>query len=234
MKADYTPGAASPCTVFEPGQISGSLSDHMERFRFPRHEFPVESMRRREIEIDRAYNSRSVFIVYFSPHDYHTLIATARIIIRERPGEKLPIEFGEVVSISENSSTAPVGPLKVGMPIRVSAGPENLPACEIGGLRAAEVDHTSGITLRLRYHALSTVLNTCFEQCIMRHIHVAFLTCIGTPNVLGIYRDRFKFKEIAEINYGSGIQWKALWRYAGSDTGTAIPAITGNKGNYNK
>jgi hypothetical protein len=205
--------------VYEPGQISERLAARIEQFRFPPGEYPLDSDRRKEVEIDRLYDNRSIVIVYLRPADNQTILSTARIIVKNGSRELLPIEYGRVTAASTQSGLlrAPVKSLEIGASFSIEEAPGVFPVCEIGGLRAAKTNRAVGITMLDRYAALREVLNTSFNLCFALRFRSAFLTCAGSPNVVGIYRDRYNFREIAEVSYGPGKIWKALWRSADSD-----------------
>ncbi|MBN2036792.1 MAG: hypothetical protein JW768_08635 [Chitinispirillaceae bacterium] len=196
--------------IFEPVNMSGELLKVIEDFRFPHHEFPTLHDRDKELEIDRLYHSRSTYVVHFASDGY-SILAAARIIAKRHADEKLPIEYGRILEITNPSPDLPVT-MVPGQLFTITDTPDVFPVCEIGGLRAAEINHTTEITIRKRYTALNTILQTCYKQIHLRGFNHFFLTCIGTPHMERLYHDRYFFNEVAKIRYGIYNVWKALWR----------------------
>jgi len=214
MKCEQPAGCANPnpIQVFEPGMLPESLQKRIEEFRFPLSEYPSPAEREKELEYDRMYLKRSVYVIYYSPIDFTSFIAVARIIEKRTPEEKLPIEFATVVSTTVDSSTSPKRDINGGL-FPVDYYDARLPVCEIGGLRAAELDPARGITLTARYRAIDEVMKQCDKQVHDRGYKSFFLTCIGTPQMERLYHDKFFFDEVATINYSnSATIWRALWR----------------------
>ena len=87
-----------------------------------------------------------------------------------------------------------------------------MPACEIGGLRAAEVNATLGITLRMRYQALDTVMKTAELQAQRSGFQTAFLTCTSSVPMQKLYKDHYGLLALGDVCYGTEQLWKALWR----------------------
>jgi hypothetical protein len=214
MKAEYfgsNTGRNAPA-IFDPGQIPDELLARVEQFRFPCREYPSEETRQNELAIDRSYNDRSVYIVYISPVDRFSIVATARIIAKRNNNEKLPVEFSRVVSISD--PVARPAPWQTpGAFFNAAGGEDVFPVCEIGGLRAAETNNEAGITKLLRYQAIDAVMKACSDQVHLRNFSLFFLTCLATPHMERLYKDKYYFNEVAVINYGTEHVWKALWRW---------------------
>lgn len=214
MKCELPSGGTfhDPIRVFEPGMLPESLQIKIEEFRFPLNEYPSHAEREKELEYDRMYLKRSVYVIYYSPFDLTSFMAVARIIEKRCPEEKLPVEFATVVSTTVDSSTSPKREINGGL-FPVDYYDARLPVCEIGGLRAAEIDPAKGITLKARYRAIDEVMKQCDKQVHDRGYKSFFLTCIGTPHMERLYHDKFFFDEVATISFkGSPQTWKALWR----------------------
>jgi hypothetical protein len=205
-------GNKTPIQVYEPQHISDYLLEKIETFRFPQGIFSSNLDRENEIKIDRIYNNRSVFIIYFSPLSYDTIIACARIIAKNSIDEKLPIEYAKIDKIGNFSSDIPPVILSESQTFKIISEKGTLPVCEIGGLRAAEVNSQTEISLKLRYRALDSVMQECDRQVHDRGFKSFFLTCKGTPQMQRLYHDKYFFNEIAQITYNGKDVWKALWR----------------------
>lgn len=212
MKTEYggTGNKTGIVRIYEPAKISIQVLKIVKEFRFPLEDFSSIKDRNKEIELDHQYHDRSVYVLFLSPIN-ETIIACAKIIYKRNALEKLPIEFGETVSITDSSLLIPVK-REIGKFFSIKDDPEFLPVCEIGGLRAAPINPDRGITLRMRYKALDTVMKTCHIEIHKRGFKHFFLTCIGTPQMERLYHNRYYFNEVAKISYGDDHIWKALWR----------------------
>jgi hypothetical protein len=213
MKMEYGGGTGNKIGnvgLFEPGQISSHILKKVEEFRFPKEDFLSIEERNKEIEFDSLYHDRSVYVLYLS-HNNDTILACAKIIYKTNSYEKLPIEFGKTVSITDSSPLIPVN-REIGTFFSIKDDAEFLPVCEIGGLRVAGVNPDRGITLRMRYNALDTVMKTCHIEIHKRGFKHFFLTCIGTPHMERLYHNRYSFNEVAKIRYADHLIWKALWK----------------------
>lgn len=214
MKCELPAGSAirDPISVFEPGMLPESLQKRIEEFRFPFGDYSSVAEREKELEYDRMYLKRSVYVIYYSPFDLTSFMAVARIIEKRCPEEKLPVEFATVVSTTVDSSTSPKREIN-GELFPVDYYDNRFPVCEIGGLRAAEIDSAKGITLTARYRAIDEVMKQCDKQVHDRGYKSFFLTCVGTPHMERLYHDKFFFDEVATITYNNSPRpWKALWR----------------------
>jgi hypothetical protein len=201
-----------PIRVFEPGLLPESLQKRIEEFRFPLSEYPSPAEREKELDYDRMYLKRSVYVIYYSPFDFTSFVAVARIIEKRTPEEKLPVEFATVFSTTVDSKTSPKRDINGGL-FPVDYYDNRFPVCEIGGLRAAEIDPAKGITLKARYRAIDEVMKQCDKQVHDRGYKSFFLTCMGTPHMERLYHDKFFFDEVSTITYNNSAQpWKALWR----------------------
>lgn len=217
MKCEQPAGCAirDPIRVFEPGMLPESLQKKIEEFRFPLSEYPSPAEREMELEYDRMYLKRSVYVIYYSPFDFTSFIAVARIIEKRNPEEKLPIEFATVVSTTVDSMTSPKRDINGGL-FPVDYYDSRFPVCEIGGLRAAEIDPAKGVTAKIRYNALKEILINCDKQIHKRNYKCYFLTCTGTPHMERLY-EKWRFHEVATITYDKEKTWKALWRDPAKD-----------------
>jgi hypothetical protein len=205
-------GVRNPIQVVEPGMLSESLQKRIEAFRFPLCEYSSLAEREKELEYDRYYLKRAAYIIYYSPFDSTSFIAVARIIEKRSPEEKLPVEFATVVSTTVDSQTNQERDI-AGAPFPVDYYDNRFPVCEIGGLRAADIDLEKGITAKVRYRAIDEVMKQCDKQVHDRGYKSFFLTCISTPQMERLYHDKFFFDEIATIRYAdSPYTHKALWR----------------------
>ena len=214
MKSELPAGCSihKPIQVFEPGTLPEFLQRRIEEFRFPLSEYPSPAEREKELEYDRMYLKRSVYVIYYSPIDPTSFLAVARIIEKRAPEEKLPVEFATVVSTTAESATSPERDINGG-PFPVDYYDNRFPVCEIGGLRAAEIDEARGITLKARYRAIDEVMKQCGKQVLDRGYKSSFITCIGKPQMERLYHDKFFFDEVAMITYNNSTQhWKAMWR----------------------
>lgn len=218
MKCEDPAGCTirDPIQVFEPGMLPGSLQKRIEEFRFPLCEYPSPAEREKELEYDRMYLKRSVYVIYYSPFDFTSFIAVARIIEKHCPEEKLPIEFSTVVSTTVESPTSPKRNINEGS-FPIDYYDNRFPVCEIGGLRAAEIDETKGITAKVRFRALKEVIIACDKYVHKKEFKSYFLSCIGTEHMERLYHDKCFFNEVATISFGKGKTWKALWRNPAND-----------------
>jgi hypothetical protein len=197
--------------IVEPWEMTAELLLKLELFRIPPSEFVAPADREKELAYDRQCNHRATYVIYYSK-DEQTIIAAARIIAKNTPDEKLPIEWGKITTITDHSKTIPVE-MKVGEYFTIQGQSGILPVCEIGGFRAADIDPDKGITMLQRYRAIDTVMHTCSVEVHKRKFHAFFLTCCGSPHMERLY-SKYYFIEAADINYeGSTRTWKALWRW---------------------
>jgi hypothetical protein len=212
MKLEYggTGNKNEIVRIFEPGQIPSSVLSNVEEFRFPREDFLSINERKKEIDLDSQYHDRSVYALYLSPNN-GTILSCAKIIYKRTALEKLPIEFAKIVEITDTSPLIPVN-MAIDSFFSIKENPEFFPACEIGGLRVAQINPDLGITMRVRYQSLDAILKICHAEIHKRGFRHFFLTCIGTRHMERLYHDRYYFNEVAKISYGDGQTWKALWR----------------------
>lgn len=198
--------------VVDADRMSDDLFSLLERFRFPVDAFDSEEHRKQEIEIDRSYHHRSTYIFSTAPGDDSSFVAVMRLIGKMNNQEKLPIEYGHVAAAADNPPDCPLI-LNAGEPFGIADRPDVYPAGEIGGLRAAEPDPDRGITMRVRYTALDSIMKSSAAETKRRGFRIAFVTCLAKYNMQNAYRERYLFNEAGEIVYGTDDRWKALWRW---------------------
>jgi hypothetical protein len=188
--------------VYEPHNMPDRIAERVERFRIPRSDFSSECAWQKEVAIDRSYNNRVITIVASLERE---IIATARIILKLKTSELLPIEHSKVVSVFGNMS---VPGLKIGKHFRPDLV---LPQCEIGGFRA--IDQNKGVSVRDRHFSLYSVAKRCETEVYKRGgIMTVFLSCPPVSNMVKLY-NRFQFTELCEVTYTGKDLWKTLWRW---------------------
>jgi hypothetical protein len=191
-----------------PGELPVKLEAEIEDFLFPSNKFSSDIVRRMEIHISQQYLSRSTIFVYFFEGK---LIATWRSISKHSANEKLPIEAAKILTITDQTlSIARV--LRPGDFFSTGSLPGAMPACEMGGLRVIDPETDPSISHRIRFKALSSILETCESEAFQQGYNSAFLTCMGSPQLEKLYTEKFKFQEFAEVSYGGEQVWKALIR----------------------
>jgi hypothetical protein len=214
VKMEYggTGNKASPIKVYHPGSLSEFLLSRIENFRFPLEQFSCSIERGKELEIDRQYNLRCIHIVYFSPKG-DSIYGVARIISKNSPSEKLPIEFSQVVRTTETAGNSPFIANYNGK-LTIKSEETFLPACEISGLKV--ISTQNGISIKERYYALDAIIDECDIQAHQGGFRTFFLSCAGHPQLERLYHDKCYFNTAAEVKYdNSPTLWKALWRFSG-------------------
>lgn len=220
-----------PIQVIEPGALTKEMQAKIEEFRFPVDEYSTPELREDELRYDRMYIPRSVYLIYYSPLNSNVLLGVVRIIEKRRLEDKLPIEFATVLSTIVDSRACFVRGT-MGTPFSVAFYDPRFPVCEIGGLRAAEIDPTKGITMEARVGALTELIIECDKEVHKRNYTSYFLTCTDKRHMIRLYKDKCHFNEVATILFGKQL-WRVLWRDPALDPVVDIVAqgLTNNRSN---
>lgn len=168
-------------TIIKPKEMTTDLLLYYESFRFQGLDNTIKA---KEIEIDRLYHNRSIFIFCF---DDTQIIACARLIAKWSSNDLLPVEYGAVFSGQRRLSEIAVN---------------KLPICEVAGLKIAERG------MKDRYEILSTIINECYDQFCKNSFNFAIASCrIGIEN---LYKKHCNFNEVAVIKYSGRTLYKVL------------------------
>lgn len=187
--------------VIEYGAMSPRVRRVLEAFRFSGLS---DEHRQRELQYDKDYNDRSVYVMVLHNDD---IGGVARIIGKTRDMDMLPVEYGKIIETSGKTDVPAV--LKTDVPVLID--PSILPVCEIGGLKISE-----SLGMRLKCRVLDLVMKTCHAEIHRRKFNCFFLTSRDSPHMGRLYTDKVFFQEFARIRYGSEV-WRALWRWPFTD-----------------
>ena len=212
MKMDFcgTGNRKDVLKVYWPGELPPQIEDKVNDLIFPTS-LPAQ-VRDKEIQLYDTFKNRQVIFISEAGSCYpQKIVATCRLFFKNNDSEKLPVEFSNIHTITSRESTVH-SYLHGFSKFSTDRFPAKLPTVEIGCLRAANIDYGSGISPKVRYRAIISVLTAAERIAVSRGIEACFLTCLGSQDLQKIYKEKFLFEELADITYSDPQKWsgKAL------------------------
>jgi hypothetical protein len=183
---------------YSPGEIPEDIKRDVEEFLFPINEYSSKLSRQNEIKLNQKYLATT--FVYFHKGK---ITATWKSISKDL-NEKLPVEFSRIKNVINSEFQKSLIP---GEFFSVYSLPGIMPTGEIGGLRIDPL-----IDFRLSHKVLSLVLETCEEDCFLKGLNSIFLTCMNSPQLKRLYREKFGFHEVSENFYNENQLWTVMIR----------------------